>query len=140
MHKGLNFQSLWCCFLYTRSLIFNLFVSNFMCPRPQIWNHLNDVSCHFGPHYQTKKIHKINLKWVNFGNAQFQILIIPPLCQTWELEEHNVIIIGNYWEHRRNKTLGHMVEKNLTHPPPASQSPRKENGATLSHLIGWRKF
>jgi hypothetical protein len=38
--------------------------------------------------------------------AKWYGIMFGAIGNTWELEEHNVIIIGNYWEHRRNNTPG----------------------------------
>ncbi len=55
--------------------------------------------------------------------AKWYGIMFGAIGNTWELEEHNVIIIGNYWEHRRNKHTRNMVEK-ISHLPPP-QNPKK---------------
>lgn len=57
--------------------------------------------------------------------AKWYGIMFGAIGNTWELEEHNVIVIGNYWEHRRNNTLGTWWKKSHTPPHPPKPQQRK---------------
>jgi hypothetical protein len=82
--QGINFQSLLCCFLYTRKLIFSLLFP-ILCAQGlkfEITSMLFNVI--LDPITRQKNTPN-QFKMGELWNAQFQNSITPPLCQTFYL-------------------------------------------------------
>jgi hypothetical protein len=61
--QGFKFPMWSRLFSIHKMLYFWLVVYKFMCPRPQICNHLSTIWCHLGPPLPNKKKHFTDHKW-----------------------------------------------------------------------------